>query len=431
MTGESGLESACAAVVEYNAAMRRLPFILRSVMLAALCWLTACASTVGTERNAPSAAAVQGPMPVTLTLWHSWSGAKLDALNALARRYEQANPNVRIRLEAQPAASLVRDYTMKVADGSAPQLLLVRNRYVGELAAGQYIAPLDGVVGDDVLSQILPAAVDGARVDGTLYGTPLAYDTLVLFYDRRRVAAPPATITETLTLNATQPDPKPRSLGYYLSLETTLPYLHAFGGAVLDQAGQPVFAAQNRAATIAWLSWLVELQKQEPAVVSPDYNAVDAFVQRGEVLAVVDWARRRANYVQLWGADAVGVAPLPMLDNGAAPQPMVYSDVLSVNTVVSAEQRTAAEAFLRYMLDKSVQQTLAERGQMLPVYTGLAADDQARQIWTIATAAQPLTSPMVAMQEPLSAMLRGVLLNTITPDEAIDTAQSALPSASP
>lgn len=421
--------------MEYNAAMRRLSFVLRSVMLAALGLLSACASTASNGSIDPSAPAAQRATPITLTLWHSWSGAKLDALNALARRYEQANPSVRIRLEMQPATDIVREYTMNVADGSAPQLLLVRNRYIGELATGQYIAPLDEAFGANALRDVLPSAIDSARLNGKLYGVPLTFDTLVLFYDRRRVPTPPTTITDTLTLNARLPDPapqaRPRSLGYYLALETTLPYLYAFGGAVLDQAGQPVFAAQNRAATLAWLRWMIDLQKQEQAIVSSDYNAVDAFVQRGEVLAVVDWARRRANYAQVWGSDAVGVAALPTLDDGRAPQPLLLADVLSVNTVIAPEQRTAAEAFLQYMLEESVQQMLAERGEVLPVRSGLATDEQAQQVWAMAQSAQPLTSRLVAVQEPLSAMIHSVLLNTITPDEAIDTAQSAMPSPSP
>lgn len=414
--------------------MIRLSIALRSVMLAALGLLTACASTTGTNRPDPSQPAVQ-PTVVTLTLWHSWSGAKLDALNFLARRYEQANPNVRIRLVAQPATDLVREYTMQVADESAPQLLLVRNRYLGELAGGQYIAPLDNTFGAGTLDDLLPQTIDGARVDGKLYGVPLSFDTLVMFYDRRRVAAAPATITDTLTLNTALPDspqqPRPRSLGYYLSLDTTLPYLHAFGGTLFNDAQQPAFAAQYRDATVQWLQWLTDLQKHEQVIVSSDYNAVDAFVQRGEVLAVIDWAHRRNNYAQLWGSNAVGVAPLPTLDNARLPQPLVLADVLSVNTVITPEQRAAAEQFLQYMIEESVQQTLAERGQVLSIRKGVAADDQSRQIWQIGQGAQPLTSQVVAVADPLTALLRSVLLYTITPAEAIDNVPSAAPVPSP
>lgn len=436
MDGCAGCSHVNAPLLEYNAAMRRLLFVLRCVIVAALCLLTACASTTNTGRTDPSAPAAQpAATPVTLTLWHSWSGAELDALNSLARRYEQANPMVRIRLEMRPAAGLVREYGMNVADGSAPQLLLVRNRYIGELAAGQYIAPIDDVFEQQALDSVLPAAIDGARVEGRLYGVPLTFDTLVLFYDRRRVAAPPATVDEALALTSPLPDAppeeQPRSLGYYLSFETALPYLAAFGGAVLNDAGQPIIATQSRDATTAWLGWLNELQKNPQAIVSPDYNAVDALVQRGQVLAVIDWAHRRSNYVQVWGDDAIGVAPLPVIAADRSPQPFLLSDVLSVNTVIAPEQRVAAEAFLRYMLEQQSQQTLLDRGQVLPVHQSVTIDPATEPYLAAAQGAQTLTSRIVAIDEPLSAMMRSVLLNTASPDEAIDAAQHSLPTPSP
>ena len=64
-------------------------------------------------------------------MWHTWTGRGAQVLDLLARRYEQGHPNTRINLQARPAASLVRDYSASVANGSAPQLLLVLSRYVG------------------------------------------------------------------------------------------------------------------------------------------------------------------------------------------------------------------------------------------------------------------------------------------------------------
>src|SRR5689334_17664055 len=111
--------------------MSRLNLLLRCVFLAALCLLSACASTTAEPRTSPSPVAGGQPQPGIdrITLWHSWSGAKLEALNNLARSYEQNHPDVRISLEARPASDMLRTYGLSVADGSAPQILLMLGRY--------------------------------------------------------------------------------------------------------------------------------------------------------------------------------------------------------------------------------------------------------------------------------------------------------------
>ena len=415
--------------------MSRLKFLLRSVCLAALCLLPACAATTAEPRTSPSPApgAQQSTGPVRLTLWHSWSGVKLEALNSLARSYEQAHPDVRISLQAQPVSDMLRSYSVSVADGSAPQILLMLGRYVGELAERQYIAPLDDAFSADTTSDLLPQALDGARFNGQLYAMPISFDTLTLFYDRRRIAAPPQSFDQVLALNQDQRDQPPEqralSLGYYLSLETTLPYLHAFGGALLDEQGQPVFAGQHKAATLRWLDWLKTLQSNEQVIASPDFSAVDAVVQQGRVLSAIDWARRRSSYAQVWGPDSVGIASLPPLSADAAPKPLVLSEVLCINTVVSAEQRMAAQDFVRFMIDRSSQETLWTRGQLLPVHRQVTVAEELQAVQAAAATSQPLTSEIAAtgMWRPLNDMLRSVVSNAATANEAIDTAGAALP----
>lgn len=419
--------------------MSRLNLLLRCIFLAALCLLPACAATTNEPRTSPSPGAVVQPPPgiVRLTLWHSWSGAKLDALNNLARSYEQSHPDVRISLESKPASDMLRTYGLSVADGSAPQILLMLGRYVGELAERQYIAPLDDVFSAEDLAELLPQAVDSARFNDQLYAVPITFDTLTLFYDRRQISAPPETFDQVLELNAAQRsqpiEQRPLSLGYYLSLETTLPYLDAFGGAVFNQAGDPVFASQGREATLRWLDWLKSLQLSQDTIVSSDFSAVDAAIQQGRVLSAIDWARRRPAYAQVWGSDGVGIAGLPRLNAEAAPRPLVLSEVLCINTVVSVEQRTVAQDFLRYMIAKSSQETLWTRGQMLPVHQQVAVAEELQPVLASASGAQPFTSKLAAatVWRPLNDMLRGVVANTVSANEAIDSAGAALQTPTP
>lgn len=412
--------------------------IVRSTKPLRWLWITLIAAgilpacTLGSQEmpaRGSSPPVAQQPASMTLTLWHSWSGAKLEALNKLARDYEQAYPRVRLDLQTHPAAEIMRTYSMSVADGSAPQLLLIPGRYLGELAERQYIMPLD--LQDRVFRSLLPSAVESVRINGQIYALPLTFDTLVLFYDRRRVVTPPTTFSQLVALNQPQPNHQQTwSLGYYLSLEQTLPYLSAFGGVLVDENGEPSFATEARNATIHWLEWLQGLQRDPNVLASPDFSAVDAEVQQGRVLAVIDWAYRRTDYAQVWGTDAVGIASLPALDDQAQPRTMLLPEVICINVVTSPEQRTAAQAFLRYLADRSAQTVLAEqsRGQLLPVHTGIALPAQLQAILEAARQSQPLAPPLTTARvwRPLNDMLRNVLLNAAPVAETVDSAGVAI-----
>lgn len=419
--------------------MLRRARLLHYLALLTLALLPACTPTGTVSNGTPSPAAQRAAVPVTLTVWHSWSGEKLGALNRLARSYERANPDVRVRLQAQSAPEMLRSYSALLADDSAPQLLLTPGRYVAELAGQQYVAPLDTLLDTAVFSDVLAPAIDGAKVDGQIYGLPIAFDTLVLYYDKRRVAQAPATFDELLALNnaeRTAPaDQRPYSLAYYLMLETTLPYLSAFGGAVLDADGQPSFAGSGTDATVRWLEWLQALQQNENVRATTDYSAVDSAVQSGRAWSVIDWSSQRAKYAQLWGADAVGVAALPSPPGGQAPHPLMLTQVLCVNPVTSADQRVAAESFLRFMASRTAQETLAARGMLLPV-NRTAADPAAAAFVAAATQAEPLLGGMTdtAVWRPLTEMLRTALVSAMPAREAVGTAGAALtpsPAASP
>ncbi len=420
----------------YNSCMRRRAILRYCIVLAALLTLIGCASASATQTGSPSPQPNTGPVePIRLTIWHSWSGAQLSALNAVARSYEQDHPAVRIQLQMQPGAELVRSYSMSVADGSAPQLVLLPGRYLGELAQQQFIQPLEDAWSEEQPSGLLPQALDAAHVNGELYGVPVSFDTMVLFWDKRRVAEAPATWAAARELNAAlrgePPETRPYSMAYYLSLAGAMPYLEFFGGSVVD-GQQPVFTTAGRDATASWLEWLHSLPSDEQLIASADYNAVDSAVQQGRVLAGIDWARRRSMYEQAWGgAEAVGIAALPARQAGQTPRSLLLTDVLAINRAISPEQRAAALDFARAVAGKASQETLWSRGQLLPVHAEIEVDEATAPVLALADASQPLTSVVVGMWDPLNGMVRNVLSNVSSPQEAIDAAGAALPSPSP
>lgn len=404
-------------------------------MLLLLCACAAPQQAQPTPVPSPTVEAEQGPppaAPLVLTMWHSWTGRSAQTLDLLARRYEQEHPNVRITLQMRPATSLVRDYSVSVADGSAPQLVMVLSRYVGDLADRRFVLPLDEQIAADDLSDLLPAALDGARVAGRLHGVPLSYESLVLFYDRRKITEPPATIEDLLAqsqpVSATA-EPESRGLGYYVSAVSALPYLWAFDGGIFDPSGKVVLDSERRDGTLRWLEWLQAMRADTRSFTIEDFGAVDAMIQSGQAAATIDWSHRMSAYEQIWGSEAVGLAPLPRSD-GQAPPPstLILADVVCINTVTTAEQRAASADFLLYLASSPAQELLATRGGQVP--TNTKARVEATNASIAAASATSVAFPNRAADGRswpfLEEMVRSVLAGGVTPVEALDKAATAL-----
>lgn len=414
-------------VLHLSPQFRRALFWWCGVLLVLLPACTSSTTPTATSTGSPAPDQQPAPQITTLTIWHSWSGGQADALNVVARAYEQNNPLVRIRLEAQPAATLLRTFSARVADASAPQIVIAPSRYVHELAERQFVVPLDEA--NFALGELLPAAVNAGRVGEQLYGVPLAWDALVLFHDRRVMPDAPASWEDLTTLEPTTPvsDTAQWNAGYYLSLERTLPYVDVWNGALLDADGQPTFATASRDATIGWLQWLRTLHTNPAVLATPDFSTLDDAMQSGRVLSMIDWAHKRADYEQLWGgAAAVGIAPLPTLQS-KPPRTLVRAEIATINAVTTKDQRSAATAFLRDAIGAQAQTLLAEqsRGAVLPVHAHVQLDAASTAMRAAAEQGHSFTGALDAAWQPLDAMVTSAV-NGGDAAQAVDKASTQI-----
>jgi ABC-type glycerol-3-phosphate transport system substrate-binding protein len=104
-----------------------------------------------------------------LTLWHGWTGAEADTLNnTIIPAWKTANPNATVEALAVPFDQLKNKYSTDTATGGGPDLLIGPADWVGELATGELIAPLDEMATSDVTDAYLPATIDQLKFDDKL-----------------------------------------------------------------------------------------------------------------------------------------------------------------------------------------------------------------------------------------------------------------------
>ena len=414
------------------------PPLWRVVHLALLALiLAACAAP---------AAAVQPPVAersVTLILWHGWYGAPRQALAQIVDSYNQQHPSQRVSLQSIPLASFAADLRGAVAAGDGPHLVLMPSTWVGALAASGTILPLDADIAPLDTQTLVPTALGGGRAaDSTqqmrTFALPLTFDTLALYYNSANIAIPPADTQSLLEsargLGDTQAKPPVWGMALDLSPDMTIGYLYAFGGRIFDEQGRVALGTGGRDGAQQWLGWLSALNGNERLLARVEQSAeIDRVLQDGRALMTFDWSYRLPLYRAVWG-DRTGVAGLPTLsETSRPPEPYVRSDVLAVNSRVSADERRAALDFMRFALSQPSQQLLLEADLQpsllsLPLEGDDARHAAARIFRAQALAGRPMpnTPTRGLVDQELTLMQRRVLLGLTDATDAIDTADTNL-----
>lgn len=416
------------------------------VTMLVLLTLAGCAGAGPTPTPAPTAA----PSGRTvLLLWHAWPTPESRALAGIVDRFNRATPGVQVVLQSRPAARLRGDVADAVAEGGGPHLAVVPSHTLGALVDDGALLPADDLLPADEVARLLPTAVGAGRVGGSggasLYGVPLTFDTLALYYNKANFAGAPPSDTGGLLavahgLTDTRSDPPVWGLAYNLSLDRTIGYMYAFGGMVFDEQGQVALGVSGRAGAEAWLSWLVALREDPRILASTDGVAVDNALNTQQALMTIDWAHAAASYSALWPG-TMGVAPLPRLSDGdAAPRPYVQSDVLVLNARLGGgAEHEAAAAFARYVVGEGPQRELLRAGRQ-PVLMSLNLDeedptvspelrDAAAAFRAQAEAGQPMPNSRAANEVVwgvLADMHSSALRRLLTPAQAVEGADASL-----
>jgi maltose-binding protein MalE len=322
-------------------------------------------------------------------------------------------------------------------------MALLPSTWVGDLAAQGALLPIDDAVTAAERQALIPAALGGAQAPDAsgaprLYGLPVSFDTLALYYNTANLSAAPADTSTLLSsargLGDPSAEPPIWGLALNLSLDNTIGYLYAFGGRVYAEDGSLTLGTGGAEGAARWLAWLQALNADGRILARADSSIqVDRELKDGRALMTFDWAHQVGVYRSLWGAN-MGVAPLPRLsETGELPQAYVRSDVLAINSRTSSAERRAAMEFMRYMVSEEAQRELLA-SDLQPASQALAIDGDQPQLLAArafrAQAAAGLPMPngpaRAVVERELKVMQRQALLGLVTPEDAVREADRRL-----
>lgn len=135
--------------------------------------------------------------PIVLT-WEDYYSAPpaSTAWTKLLGEYTKLHPGVTFKRSSLPQAEYMTHVLDQAGAGDLPDILMIDNPYVSQVAATGALVPLKSI-GNISTSGIVSTELIGGTYNGVLYGLPLYTNTTALFYNKTMLAAahisPPKT----------------------------------------------------------------------------------------------------------------------------------------------------------------------------------------------------------------------------------------------
>jgi len=246
------------------------------------------------------------PPPSALVLWAVAEGQRLEALKRLVAELRRPD-GVEIVVVGKSASGLVTDIRADALAGlPPPDLVWSSTEDLGFLQREGLLQPADD--GLDV-SAFLPAAIDGATLDGKRWGTPLAAQgALLLLYNSELVDQPPRTTDELIVQSrARVAGDRYGLVAGWAEPRWLLAWLAGFGGAPVGSDGTPTLDTPQM---IAALDLLKELRVAGPPAPST-YEAGVRLFRQSRVAFAIDGDWSLDHYHAYSDTLTMGIAALP------------------------------------------------------------------------------------------------------------------------
>jgi len=227
------------------------------------------------------------PPGVRIVVWHSQRGDEREALENLLRRFNEQNQG-RVYVEplGVPDSSFKDKLVRNIPRGSGPDLFIRPHNELGEFHD------------ESILREVPPAdlpwrreayidkLLGGLSIEGKLYGYPLTYKSLFLFYNTKLCPDGPPRDTRQLAAWKKRLPEGALPLAY----DASNPFFHAplligVGGRIFGPDGETFTIFEEPAVTS--FRWPGEWKRQGILPPEPNYNEMVRLFQSGKAAAII------------------------------------------------------------------------------------------------------------------------------------------------
>jgi multiple sugar transport system substrate-binding protein len=324
---------------------RRTRFIaIGAVAAAAALTAAGCRSSGGGSGGGGSSS--NGKVTIT-ELDYFTTGGTNTAVNTYNKQYMKAHPNVTIKRQVVPFANLITKVLQEASAGDLPNIVMLDDPNVPQVAATGQLLPLKGRPGFTTAGYV-PGAISECSYQGVQYCFPIGTNTVGLFYNKKMFAA--AHLSPPTTWAQLQSDAKALTKGkvYGMAFDATADEQSTFqlepwawgAGGKLDNVNTAAWKnslqvwvdlVKNHSASKSVLQW-----GQSPDLAQQFTNKTAAMVENGPwIFPLLNAAGMKYNV-------DYGVVPIPSEKAGQTPITPLGGETWNLGKSGSSAQQSAA-----------------------------------------------------------------------------------------
>ncbi len=365
------------------------------------------------------------PAGSNVSIWLAWNTSELEMLRLIIQSFQKSYPDVTFNVQNIPLDDLFTTYQQAAYLGQGPSLLLGPADWGPGLYDEELVTDLNPYVPADYLAEINPAALASGRYHDALISLPLAQRGVVMFRNSKLIQAAPLTFDQYIkdARAATQAGNVGSYLerGAYFSSADVL----GLGGKLMDENDQPLF---DDPTGLEWLN-LLQAYHDAGAVTFNTNRDLDLFKQ-DRVGIIVEGTWNISTLTDALGAGNLAIDPWPTYGEGHL-SGWVEADSVYLNANTTGNDRSAALAFMGYLLDPNVQMRLAEVGHIPSVVQTKPRDPLIQQAMQAFADGVPYpisvdASVLNLYWNALNGAILEVFVNGVDPADALKAASNEI-----
>jgi len=362
--------------------------------------------------------------PTTITLWHAYRATERKALEQVVEAFHALKTPITVKLRVVPFDAFNDKIKVVVPEDRGPDVFIFAHDLAGAWSEMGFLEPLNAWTRPEHMAKFIPDTVKAMVYRNALYGLPMNFKCVALFYNKALVKTPPATVEAMIAEAKRHTDAEEDKFG--LVYESTnlyfhAPWVHGFGGTVLD--GDDKVYADNEAAVAAldFARSLIRTHEVTPSGINT--SMVSGYFNDGLAAMVINGPWMRG---ELEGID-YGVTLLPAVKEGQPARPFLGVEAIYMNKRSPSKQ--AAFEVMRFLTSDAAaairvrvgQQTVANKA----IWDGELVDDVMRAFRAQSKQAVVMSSSprMQQVWTPYNGALLSVIAGEARPAAALGKAQ--------
>jgi arabinogalactan oligomer/maltooligosaccharide transport system substrate-binding protein len=360
-----------------NTKLRVLGALAGLTIIAAACSSAPAGSGAAASPNTPTCAApgagtatANAALKGSLTIWHSYgsgAGTEACALKEVTDKIKAANPELKLTIQDVKFDDLFKKFELEAASGGGPDLFIAPNDSLGKEARAKLFLDISSQL-EGKLPNASEVSIEGSKVDGKFYMVPESLKAVAMYYDKSKIATPPATTDELL---AAVKDGKIKAGFDAHSSYHSFGWWAAFGGELMDDSGKCV--ADTTGVADAY-KYFQDLQTAG-AKWYDKYDDLASDFKSGKIDLIVDGPWASGGYKDAL-KDNLAVAPMPSGPKGPS-KPLTGVDGWYVNT--NTKDPALAVAFALEMIKPEHEQVFVDTAGHIPADTTITIKDPITQ----------------------------------------------------